>query len=232
MKSLVRKVIYWPFSGTLLLLLFLILLIAISLLFAGFVGYAFMKVGFSPQVTAIILLATFAGSYVNIPVFKIKALVPMVRDEYVSFFGLIFKIPQINYEETFTVVALNVGGALIPSMVSIYLLWRIPKIIVTALTGTIIVALVTYLFAKPVKGLGIATPAFIPPLTAATVAYVIPSNFPAAIAYISGVLGTLIGADLANLNKIPSLGAKVASIGGAGTFDGIFLSGVIAALLT
>ncbi|MEM3189977.1 MAG: DUF1614 domain-containing protein [Candidatus Bathyarchaeia archaeon] len=156
----------------------------------------------------------------------------MVRDEYVSFFGLIFKIPQINYEETFTVVALNVGGALIPSMVSIYLLWRIPKIIVTALTGTIIVALVTYLFAKPVKGLGIATPAFIPPLTAATVAYVIPLNFPAAIAYISGVLGTLIGADLANLNKIPSLGAKVASIGGAGTFDGIFLSGVIAALLT
>ncbi|MEM4643084.1 MAG: DUF1614 domain-containing protein [Candidatus Bathyarchaeia archaeon] len=80
--------------------------------------------------------------------------------------------------------------------------------------------------------MGIATPAFIPPLTAATVAYVIPSNFPAAIAYISGVLGTLIGADLSNINKIPSLGAKVASIGGAGTFDGIFLSGVIAALLT
>lgn len=226
-----RRVIYWPFSSSLLLLLFFILLIAISLLFAGFVGYAFRKVGFSPQVTALILLTTFAGSYVNIPVFKIKAVAPIVRDEYVSFFGLLFRIPQIDYEETLTVVALNVGGALIPTVVSIYLLWRIPEIAATALTGTIIVALVTYLVAKPVKGLGIATPAFIPPVTAAAAAYVLPSSFPAAIAYISGVLGTLIGADLANLNKIPSLGARVASIGGAGTFDGIFLSGVIAVLL-
>lgn len=226
-----RRVIYWPFSNSLLLLLFFILVVAVGLLFAGVVGYAFRKVGFSPQVTAIILLATFAGSYVNIPVFKIKALVPIIRDEYVSFFGILFKIPQIGYEETFTVIALNVGGALIPTIVSIYLLWRLPEIAAIALTGTIFVALVTYLVAKPVRGLGIATPAFIPPITAAAVAYILPSNFPAAIAYISGVLGTLIGADIANLNKISGLGARVASIGGAGTFDGIFLSGIIAVLL-
>jgi uncharacterized membrane protein len=45
------------------------------------------------------------------------------------------------------------------------------------------------------------------------------------------VLGTLIGADLSNLGVIPQLGAPIASIGGAGTFDGVFLSGIIAALL-
>ena len=40
-----------------------------------------------------------------------------------------------------------------------------------------------------------------------------------------------IGADLMNLDKIKKLGAPVASIGGAGTFDGIFSTGVLAVLL-
>jgi uncharacterized membrane protein len=52
-----------------------------------------------------------------------------------------------------------------------------------------------------------------------------------ALAYVSGVLGTLIGADLLNLPRIRRLGAPVASIGGAGTFDGIFLSGLLAVLI-
>ena len=52
------------------------------------------------------------------------------------------------------------------------------------------------------------------------------------IAYISGTLGTLIGGDLLNLKKIRSLGAPVASIGGAGTFDGIFLTGILSVLLS
>jgi uncharacterized membrane protein len=34
-----------------------------------------------------------------------------------------------------------------------------------------------------------------------------------------------------NLDKIQGLGAPIASIGGAGTFDGIFLTGIIAVLL-
>jgi uncharacterized membrane protein len=51
------------------------------------------------------------------------------------------------------------------------------------------------------------------------------------LAYIAGGLGTLIGADLTNLDKVRGLGAPVASIGGAGTFDGIFLTGILAVLL-
>ena len=51
------------------------------------------------------------------------------------------------------------------------------------------------------------------------------------IAYVSGSLGTLIGADLLNLHRIAYLGAPVASIGGAGTFDGVFLTGIVAILL-
>ena len=51
------------------------------------------------------------------------------------------------------------------------------------------------------------------------------------IAYTSGTLGTLIGADLLNSTGSRDLGAPMVSIGGAGTFDGIFLAGVIAAFL-
>ena len=53
----------------------------------------------------------------------------------------------------------------------------------------------------------------------------------APLAYIAGSLGTLIGADLTNLDKVRGLGAPIASIGGAGTFDGIFLTGILAVLL-
>jgi uncharacterized membrane protein len=52
------------------------------------------------------------------------------------------------------------------------------------------------------------------------------------VAYISGTVGTLIGADILNLKKIEKLGAPIASIGGAGTFDGIFLNGILAVLLS
>ncbi|MEM3383307.1 MAG: DUF1614 domain-containing protein [Nitrososphaerales archaeon] len=213
------------------MVLFLLLVFVTSLLFIGAIGLAFKRIGFSPQLTMFILVATFAGSYINIPLFSVKTFSPTIKDEYVSFFGIDFRIPQIEYEEFSTIIALNIGGALIPTFVSIYLLLKMPSTILYVLTGIVIVALVTHLFAKPVKGLGIVTPAFIPPLTAAIVAYILPSNAPAIIAYTSGVLGTLIGADISNLHKIPRLGARIASIGGAGTFDGIFLSGIISVLL-
>jgi uncharacterized membrane protein len=143
-----------------------------------------------------------------------------------------YRIPQVEYGETITTVAVNVGGALIPTAVSIYLLSRASSsTVILSLVGVLTVALVTHAVARPVKGVGIATPAFIPPIAAAVAAFILLPTQPKTIAYVAGTLGTLIGADLLNLRKIPKLGAPVASIGGAGTFDGVFLSGIIAVLL-
>lgn len=72
---------------------------------------------------------------------------------------------------------------------------------------------------------------FVPALATAIVALLLSWNQAAPLAYIAGSLGPLIGADLLNLGKIQGLGAPVLSIGGAGTFDGIFLTGVLAVLL-
>ncbi len=88
-----------------------------------------------------------------------------------------------------------------------------------------------WLVAKPVPGAGIMTPALFPPLVTALTALFLGGDYVYAVAYVSGTLGTLIGADLLNLSKIPRLGASVVSIGGAGTFDGIFLTGILAVLL-
>jgi uncharacterized membrane protein len=72
---------------------------------------------------------------------------------------------------------------------------------------------------------------FVPPLSAAATALILSRREAPALAYVGGSIGCLIGADLLNLGKIQGLGAPVASIGGAGTFDGIFLTGVLAVLL-
>jgi uncharacterized membrane protein len=93
------------------------------------------------------------------------------------------------------------------------------------------VALILHWLATPVPGVGIAVPVFLPAIATAVVALVLSRDNAAPLAYIGGSLGTLIGADLTNLDKVRGLGAPVASIGGAGTFDGIFLTGILAVLL-
>jgi uncharacterized membrane protein len=94
-----------------------------------------------------------------------------------------------------------------------------------------LVVVCVHLIAQPVKGVGIAVPTYIPPLIAAAVGVFLSRQYAPPLAYISGSLGTLVGADLLNLGKIQGLGAPVASIGGAGTFDGIFLTRILAVFL-
>jgi uncharacterized membrane protein len=204
----------------------------VVLIFFGVIGFAFAEVGFSLLMVVVILVATLLGSFINIPIVKLKTQVPIVKEEFVNFMGLTYRIPQVQHGNAITVIAINVGGALIPTAVFIYLLSRALFLtVVYSLVGVAVVALITRMVAKPVKGVGIVMPAFIPPIVAAVTAIVLSPNAPLVIAYVSGVLGTLIGADLLNLHRVTELGAPVASIGGAGTFDGVFLSGIIAVII-
>jgi uncharacterized membrane protein len=127
-------------------------------------------------------------------------------------------------------VAINVGGAIIPAGLAGYLTIH-HHIWAPALAATALVALFVWLVARPVAGVGIVTPALAPPVAAAFAAMVVTNRAVAAVAYVCGTLGTLVGADLLNLRRMRDLGASVVSIGGAGTFDGIFLTGILAVLL-
>jgi uncharacterized membrane protein len=147
----------------------------------------------------------------------------------VQFFGQRYLVPRWRRPQE-TVVAVNLGGAVVPCLLSLYLLTQAtaPLRVVIA-TG--VVTLVTHWLARPLRGVGIAVPLFIPPLSAVLVALLLVPQQAPLTAYVAGTMGTLIGADLLNLHKIRDLGAPVASIGGAGTFDGVFLTGIMAVLL-
>jgi uncharacterized membrane protein len=124
----------------------------------------------------------------------------------------------------------NAGGAVIPAVMSTYLVIRYQLWLKAAIAAAII-AFIVHASATPVPGIGIAVPVFVPVVATAILALLLSREYAAPLAYIGGSMGTLIGADLLNLDKIGSLGAPIASIGGAGTFDGIFLTGILAVLL-
>src|SRR6202035_3425269 len=149
--------------------------------------------------------------------------------EVVDFFGMRYTVPLVTSWPG-TVLAVNVGGAVIPTLMSAYLVLRYQLWLRAALV-TVVVAAVMHSMATPVPGIGIAVPVFAPVVTTAIIAFILSREYAAPLAYIGGSMGTLIGADLLNLDKINGLGAPVASIGGAGTFDGIFLTGILAVLL-
>jgi uncharacterized membrane protein len=124
-----------------------------------------------------------------------------------------------------------VGGCIIPVLFSVSLLNHHAIPWLTVVAGIATVAIVSRFASRPVGGLGIGMPIFVAPLTAAVVGVLLGQEYSAPLAYISGTLGVLIGADILRMKDIRRMGPPIASIGGAGTFDGIFLTGILAVLL-
>ena len=225
--------IFHPYHRPSFYLLFLLLLFSVfTLFFTGILGLAFRRLGFSPLEAFLLLFLSLAGSTVNIPLFRVKSEEPIVVVKEINWYGIYFRIPVYEVQKRSTTVAINLGGAIIPTYAALVVIARNSSHLLLFLVGIALVSLAVNYFARPVKGLGIVTPLFIPPLFAALVAMLLNPYNPAPIAYVSGVFGALIGADLLNLPKIGRLGSPMVSIGGAGTFDGIFLTGIMAVLLS
>jgi uncharacterized membrane protein len=178
---------------------------------AGTLEFVYARLGVSHRYFFALLALSLPGSLLNVPLFTVA---PRPAGESVR--------P--------TLVAINVGGALVPSGLALWVLARQADP-TPCLLALVLVTLITWSLAKPLKGVGIAMPMLVPPLAAAAVALFIAPATPAATAYVGGTLGALLGADVLNLAKIGALGAPVVSIGGAGTLDGVFLTGLLAVLL-
>ena len=232
-----RRLFYNPVGMLFMLLMAFLLFVVVGFLFLDLARTAFTRIGFSWEHALLVLLASLVGSGINIPVANLKSTEPVAQDAYIRVFGVTYRIPVVEDMETHTVLAINFGGAVIPTLISIGLLYEFPASLSYAIACVVVVAIVMNRVARPVKGLGIVTPALLPPLIAALAALAMtyffnaPNQYIFILAYVGGTLGTLIGADIMNLNKVRDLGAPIASIGGAGTFDGVFLSGLIAVLL-
>jgi len=237
----------------------LILLLFFSLAFLpflwlwipGVLALAFRALGLSFRqgfaLACSIFILSLALSFVNVVVKRVPRRMFRVVSElgYIYVFGLPFPVPRLRVvtgDEM--LVTVNLGGAVMPMaaasiMAALMLLGPQGFLAgVSLLAASLIVALASYAFSRVVPGLGVAVPTLIPPTVSALsslsftlllgVAYLAPP-----IAYAAAVYGTIVGADLANLAKcLRDLEASMISIGGAGTFDGIYLSGVVALLLT
>jgi uncharacterized membrane protein len=212
-----------PFVVLVLLFAALIILIQLRIL-----RYAYMRLGVGPGAALLLLFGSLVGSYFNIPITVLPGQT-VHNGEIVDFFGMRYVVPLVTAYPG-TVLAVNVGGAVIPTMMSIYLVLRY-QLWLRAAIAIIVIALIIHSMATPVRGVGIAVPVFVPVVATAILAFILSREYAAPLAYIGGSMGTLIGADLMNLGRIGGLGAPVASIGGAGTFDGIFLTGILAVLL-
>ncbi len=219
---------YLPLSPAFFAILVALFLLLVALIQVGILRYAYMRLGVSSGAALSLLLASLIGSYVNIPLFQLPEQHILSGREVWSF-GVPYSVPVV-VDWPGTVIAINVGGALIPTLMSLYLLAK-NQVWGLGLIATACVAAVCYWLAQPVPGVGIALPTFVPAITAAIAAWVLSRRYAAPLAYIGGSMGTLVGADLLNLGAIQGLGAPVASIGGAGTFDGIFLTAILAVLI-
>lgn len=212
----------------------LLLLILAPLLFAQLMAAGLGKLGLDPGAAATLVMAIIVGGFINIPIRRI------VHEDAVdvhpfAIFGLSGLMPRLRRVQRETVIAVNVGGCVIPVALTVYELAHIAALgggaLVAAILATAANCGLCYYVARPVPGVGITMPGLVSPLAAAVLALILAPNEAPPVAFVVGVLGPLIGADLLHLRDFGARVAGMVSIGGAGTFDGIVLSGILAAYL-
>lgn len=218
-----------PFSLIQLAALLAALMLLVIVVQVGAITIAFDKLGLSPQSAFLLLFLSLFGSTVNLPLFFIRAEPGAVAAPPPVLRGLLR--PPVRPFEGRTLIAINVGGAIIPVVFSAYLYGTHDLPWPDTLVGIAVVTAISRLASRPIPGFGIGMPILVAPLAAAIVGLSAGASTGPPLAYISGTLGVLIGADILRINDIRRLGTPFASIGGAGTFDGVFLTGIIAVLL-
>lgn len=209
--------------------LIVLMVMLISFIQLGALTLAFYKLGLTPDSALILLFASLFGSIINLPLFRLKATAPKEAIP-MRVFGLLRPLQPIF--RGYTTIAINIGGGLIPLSFSLYLMQHSTASLLEFAIITSVISILSYLVSRPVHGIGIGMPVFIAPISAALLAMSINPEHAAALAYSGGTLGVLIGADILRLKDIRKMGTPIASIGGAGTFDGIFITGIVAVLLT
>jgi len=222
-----------PF-GCLSLLVVAALLLLFPLFLADVMASALGKLGLSPTVSILVVISMFIGGVINVPVRKIPRVMSLEAAP-LGLFGAQRLFPGWFGQSSYTVIAINAGGCIIPCLIVAYELHRIAAhgstaCALTAVAVAINVA-VCHWVARPVANVGIVLTPLVPALVAAACGFIFVRDFAPPVAFTAGVLGPLIGADLLNLRRIGRVSAGMASIGGAGTFDGIVLSGLVATLL-
>lgn len=217
-----------PFSPLHLLALLFLISFLFALVQVGLLSIAFEKLGLPPNMGITFLITSLFGSLVNIPITSIDSHPPEQQATPWLWQGMLRHTRPFTGK---TLIGINVGGCVLPLILCLHLLGQHDLALVKVLLAIALVSALSFSISRPIPGIGIGMPVFVAPLCAALVALILDPAHSAPLAYISGTLGVLIGADLLRIRDVGMLGTPTAAIGGAGTFDGIFITGIVAALL-
>lgn len=195
---------------------FLMALVSLGLIYLLFRkrGEVFEHLGFTGREVALLCLGSVAGWAVNIPLWISGG----------------------------TYLMVNVGGTLVPLLLVTWWLRRKTLPVLPTLVGTALVTLIAYRVVSFHPSLGIISTFpwfFLPVAGALFFGLLVSLRKPlvgAPVAYASGSLGALIGADIMHIPEIHAHFAaasekSIISIGGAGVFDMVFLAGTSAMAL-
>jgi uncharacterized membrane protein len=230
---------YRPEVGCALLLITLLTLCVLPYLFVNVMQIALEKLHLWPSAAILCMLGIFLGSLVNIPVRRLER----EADQLVLVYGWqrwMGHVPFWRRASRQTIVAVNVGGCVIPLVLCLFELLMVlthgSRAAWAVAAATAANVLACYAVARPIHGVGIAMPSCVSPAVSVGMSWMLLMSHQhdairAPVAFIAGVIGPLVGADLLHLRDITRVSVGVLSIGGAGTFDGIVLSGMLAALL-
>jgi len=225
-----------PLSVLLLLVLFALVIILIPLLILGIIGSAFTRLGFSWIIALAMVILMMSGSLVNIPVYRIQRDIIRVPENKASFFGGCDQGVSARVWET--IISINLGGAVIPLCVSMFMIYRaIPvsgnSIVLTVCAGISVVAVITFVSTSLVTG-GIRVPLLLPGLAALLAGLFLGggTGLTAAVtAFVSGTTGVLLGGNIAQLHRIQETEIHEFSLGGSGTFGSVFICCMLPALI-
>lgn len=230
---------YQPAVGCFLLVVALSLLCLTPVFMVEAAQLALEKLYLHPVVATFILIGIVLGGFVNLPLHVVERTMEQPASPSVLY-ELMGWVPIVQRRRTRSIIAVNVGGCVIPVGLALFetgwVLSSTNQVAFPLALVTLTNIAVCYFVARPTPGIGIVMPAFTSPLVAVLTTWLLLSTdeyvmVRAPVAFVAGVMGPLIGADLLHLREVTKLNASVLSIGGAGTFDGIVLSGLIAAFL-
>jgi len=240
MPSDIRVYSASPLTIIALLVIIGLVVIVVPLLFLGLVGKAFTNlVGLSWLTATALVILILICSLVNIPVWRVKKETIRMPHSEAGQFPDMFTPTEVGgiWE---TSIAVNLGGAIIPAAMACWLLYRASAVMagdtlyLQVAAAILIVAAIAYVTTRPMVGLGLRVPLFVPGLTALLCGILFAQGLglsAGVIAFVSAVFGILLGANLAHLPHVGDLEVPQVSIGGAGTFGAIFIGCILSAII-
>jgi uncharacterized membrane protein len=218
--------------------LIVLIVLVVPLLILGLIGAAFSRLGFSWIEAVAVILLMFLGSFVNIPLWTFQRReantgtgTPAVFDAFTG--------EPVPDERLTTELSINIGGAVIPLIVSGFLLVEVQRLtgeslLLQAGIALLIVALITRVLTTIIPGYGIRAPLFVPAVSALALGLLLTGGTglsAAVVAFAGGTAGIVLGAGVCTLPAIKNSSVSRVSIGGAGMFGAVFLCGLLAALI-